>query len=309
MTFTIRVKEEITRHNISDVEKRSELAGFIAFNGVIKKDKLVLTIENASVARRLYKNIKEIFGINIKVTVRNQKRFRIKQIYILEINEKLSVILESLDILKKGKRKLPEDYTLDSVEEKARFLAGAFMSCGSITDPSSGGYHLEFVTTTKKESIYICKLLETFDIESKILKRQNKYMLYVKIAEMISDLLRIMNATNALFYFEDIRIYRDHKNMVNRLNNCEIANQEKVINTGLKHLEDILYLEENDLVDLLDDKVKVIVNYRKKYPETSYQELADIISLETEYKIGKSGVNHNFIKIKDLIDKHKKRTQ
>ena len=42
-----------------------------------------------------------------------------------------------------------------------------------------------------------------------------------------------MNATNAVFYFEDIRIYRDHKNMTNRLNNCEQANVDKIIETAI----------------------------------------------------------------------------
>ena len=63
-----------------------------------------------------------------------------------------------------------------------------------------------------------------------------------KAYEMISDLIRLMGATNCFFYFEDIRIYRDHKNMVNRLNNCEIANQEKSTSTGMKQVEDIEYL-------------------------------------------------------------------
>lgn len=95
--------------------------------------------------------------------------------------------------------------------------------------------------------------------------------------------------------------------MVNRLNNCEIANQEKTINTGLKQLEDIKYLKENDLYSLLDDTTKLVLDYREKYPETSLKELADIISLETDYTIGKSGVNHHFIKIRNLIKKHKEK--
>jgi len=307
MTFTIRIKEEITKISINNIEARSELAGFISLAGVVKNNKLILTMENAAVARRVYKNLKEIFGINIRVIVRNQKRFRIKQIYILEISDKFDYVLESLGIYADNKKRLPEEYSVDSLEEKANFLAGVFLSIGSISDPATSGYHLEFVTNTKKESNYLKKMLNEFNIESKIIKRQKKYMTYIKIAEMISDFLRLINATNALFYFEDIRIYRDHKNMVNRLNNCELANQEKVINTGLKHLEEIDYLEEHNLIDLLDDKIKVIINYRKKYPESSYQELADIISMETEYKIGKSGVNHHFIKMKELVKKHKEK--
>ena len=141
--------------------------------------------------------------------------------------------------------------------------------------------------------------------DSKVLERNNKYMIYLKSAEEISDMIRMFRASNALFYFEDIRIYRDHKNMVNRLNNCEIANQEKTTITGMKQLEDIAYLKEHDLIDLLDDKTKQIIAYRLKYPESSYQELAEIISLETDYQIGKSGINHHFIKMKKMVENHK----
>ena len=150
------------------------------------------------------------------------------------------------------------------------------------------------------------KLLKELKLSAKMTIRNNKQMVYIKSSEEISDILKMFKANNALFYFEDIRIYRDHKNMVNRLNNCEIANQEKTLTTGLKQVSDIAYLKENDIFILLDEKTQIIANYREKYPESSYQELADIISLETDYKIGKSGINHHFIKINKLIENHKK---
>ena len=56
---------------------------------------------------------------------------------------------------------------------------------------------------------------------------------------------------------------------------------------------------------LLDDKVRLVADYRLKYPETTMQELADIISMETDYEITKSGINHHFRKIKDLVNKAK----
>ena len=116
----------------------------------------------------------------------------------------------------------------------------------------------------------------------------------------------MFNAINSLFYFEDIRIYRDHKNMVNRLNNCEIANQEKTTQTGMKQMASIEFIKEHNLLDLLDEHTKIVLEYRYKYPESSYAELAEIISLETDYKIGKSGINHHFIKMKKLIEQYKK---
>jgi DNA-binding protein WhiA len=115
----------------------------------------------------------------------------------------------------------------------------------------------------------------------------------------------MLNAIDALFYYEDIRIYRDHKNMVNRLNNCEQANVEKMMKTCNEQVENIEFLEKEDLLDLLDDKTKTIAEYRLKYPETTMQELADIISMETEFTISKSGINHGFRKIKDFVNKAK----
>ena len=307
MTFTTRLKEEITSNNIDKISSLVELAAFIRYTGQIKKNKITLTMENAGVARRIYKDIKNNFAVNINITIRNQKRFRVKQIYILEIAEKVESILESLNIYKNGRKTLPDEYFLESEEDKIAFLKGAFMACGSINDPSSAGYHLEFTSSLKKEGLFISSVLKEFNIVSKVIKRANHYMVYVKSAEMISDIIKILGATNSFFYFEDIRIYRDHKNMVNRLNNCEIANQEKVLKTGLKQLEDIKYLRDYDLVGLLDENVQEAIKYRESYPETSLSELADIISQETGRQIGKSGINHYFIKVKKLVEKHKEK--
>jgi len=304
MTYTTKVKEEIVKSDINEAEKLCELSGFIRFAAVIKEN-ITITLENASVTRRIYKNIKEIFNIQPKIIIRNQKRFRVKQIYILEINEKIEYILKYLNVMENKKKILPNEYFLTNNEEKIAYLQGVFLATGTINDPASSGYHLEIVTDMNREAIYITKLFQDLSIIAKHIKRNSKYMVYIKNAEVISEIIRMFKAINSYFYFEDIRIYRDHKNMVNRLNNCEIANQEKTINTGLKQLEDIKYLKDNDLYSLLEESTRIVLEYREKYPETSLKELADIISMETDYTIGKSGVNHHFIKVRNLIKKHK----
>ncbi len=305
MTFTMQVKEEISISMKDYLDLLPLLSAFVKYSSTIKDNSIILTMENAHVARLIYKTFKVIFNISPKINVRVQKRFKVKQIYILTISEKVDFILKKLNIVKDGKYILPEVYFLSTDDDNINYLKGLFLSCGSINDPKRSGYHAEFVVPHLDEANYISKLLKNYNIESKILKRNNKYMIYIKQAEVISDLLKLFKATNSLFYFEDIRIYRDHKNMVNRLNNVDLANQEKVIRTGLSQLEDINYLKDHDLIDLLDDKIKEVIDYRIKYPETSYQELADIVSLETNRKISKSCVNHYFRKIKELVNKHK----
>ena len=307
MTFTTRIKEEVSKLPFDLISGRNELLSFVRYDGKYTKDKITLVMENASVARRIYKIIKEIYHTNISVIVRNQRRFRVKQIYILEIKENILNILEDLSIYKDGKKIDPQDYLLETKEDKIAFIQGLFLACGSINDPATSGYHLEFVVPLKKDAIYIQKVLKDLKLSSKILKRSNHYMIYLKNAEQISDLIKMFNAINSLFYFEDIRIYRDHKNMVNRLNNCEIANQEKTIKAGMNQIDNIKYIEDKELIDLLDERTKDVMKYRKKYPEVSFNELAEIISMETGNKIGKSGINHCFIKIRELVKKHQER--
>ncbi len=306
MTFSTRLKEEITEYDSNAIEKRAELSAILRYDAKLEKDKIMITSENAKIARRIYTYLKEVFNINIKIIVRNQKRFRIKQIYILEIKEKVNYILESLYIYENGKKIKANENYFEAFEEKVAYLKGTFLTTGSINDPSTSGYHLEFVFLTKTDADFIKSILKSFKMEAKVLKRGNRYMTYIKSAEVISDIIKMFQAVNSLFYFEDIRIYRDHKNMVNRLNNCEIANQEKTTQTGMKQMESIEFIKEHDLMDLLDEHTQIVLEYRYKYPESSYQELAEIISLETDYKIGKSGINHHFIKMKKLVEQYKK---
>ena len=300
MTFTTSLKEEMSKTDFSIVEAQNELISFLNCLGKFSKDELIITMENASVARRIYKEIKAIYKVSPSITIRMQKRFKVKQIYILTIKDNIDLIKESINL---GSKK-DIDF-LVSDEEKIAFIAGAFLAVGSISNPSTSGYHLEFIFTKERLAKQILNLLLYFKLNAKMIKRGYKTIVYIKASENISDLLKLFKATSSLFYFEDIRIYRDHKNMVNRLNNCEIANQEKTFKTGQMQLADINYLKSEDIFDLLDDKTKIVASARIKYPEVSFQELADIITNEMNYKIGKSGINHHFIKIKELVKRHK----
>ncbi len=298
MTFTTTIKDEITKIETNKIESLTELLIYIKFNGSFSNHKLTLIIENASVARRIFKLLKQNYSVNIVLTIRQQKRIRKTVIYILEVKEKVSEIIKEYNDLNK--------YDLDSFEEKVAFLKGTFLACGSINDPKKSNYHAEFLVKNHKDALLVNNVLTSLNFNSKILKREKGYMIYFKSAEEISDFIKLLGASNALFYFEDIRIYRDHKNMVNRLNNCEQANMEKMLKTSSEQINHINYLKENDLFNLLDEKTKIVMEYRLKYPDRSYQELAEIISMETQIIITKSGINHHFRKVNNLIQRHHK---
>ena len=302
MSFTSDIKNEISNNEYSDSEKRAELSAILNIGVKISDDRFEIYTENISVARRIYKLIKEIYHVQIDMDNSGINSLRKNKLVLLTVFEKVNLILEDLGIVNCGERVyIPQKYLVDEQKDKLAYIRGSFMMCGSINDPKTSRYHAEFVILMEDTANYLNSLLNEINLNSKVIKRDKNYMVYIKEAEKISDLIRILNATTSLFYYEDIRIYRDHKNMTNRLNNCEQANVDKSLNASNEQLEMIKKLKVRIDFDMLDDKIQMICIYKEKYPETSMAELAEIISSETEKTITKSCINHRFRKIKEIL--------
>lgn len=298
MSFTSSVKNEISRLDITETDKITELSAIIRNIGILGNT-IKITTENASVARRIFNLVKDLYHITPSITVRRGFNFNKNYIYILEVHKKIEEIIKDLSL----DNNIPKHYIYDDEELVRAYLRGLFLSVGSINDPKKSRYHLEFLVNNLDYAKFISNLLNSFYLNSKVLKRENKYMIYIKEAEKISDFLRIISAMQALFYYEDIRIYRDHKNMTNRLNNCEQANVDKTISTAMNQVKDIEKIMDAGGLDLLDEKTKEAAIYRLKYKEASLIELSEIISIETGNSITKSGLYHRLRKISELAKK------
>ena len=301
MSFTSIVKNELSKLELNKVEGITELSAILRNNALINDSEIKITTENSSVARHIFNLIKDIYNVTSKITVRHGYNYNKNYMYILEIKEKKSLIVKDLSL----NTNIPNDYIVDDDILTRIYLRGVFISSGSINDPKKSRYHLEFMIDNLEYANFIMNKLNLYYLNGKVIKKDNRYMVYVKEAEKIGDFLRMINAIQALLYFEDIRIYRDHKNMTNRLNNCEQANVDKIIESASNQVKDIELIESIGGMDLLDDKVKVAAIYRMKYKEASLTELSQIISIETGVPITKSGLHHRFNKIKELANKIK----
>lgn len=305
MSYTTKIKEEIASIENTKSEMIAELAGFIRNNGTIINDTIALTTENKKTVERIKNFIKNLYNTDLKIETKDNANFSKKELVVMNIDRNVDVILKDIGFVDKDGNILttPPTYIVGANEEIRAYLRGVFLCCGSINDPKTSRYHMELLISTPDEAVFVQKLLNIFDLNAKILNRDKGYMIYLKEAEKISDYIKILGANNAVMYFENVRIYREQKNKTNRLNNCEQANIDKVVATATLQLEQIRIIEETSSVDLLDDKTKETLEYRKKYPEASFKELSEIISLETGKPITKSGLNHRLRKIKELADR------
>ena len=308
MTFTIKIKEEISKIKSTKSEVIAELSAYIRNNGHIKDNVITLSTENHFLLERIKEEVNDMYDINAQEEIIENLNFSKNNLYQLTISEKVETILKDLGIIDEEGNHLDvvPKYIVGANEEIRAYIRGIFFASGSINDPKKSRYHLEILSSTPEEAVFVQKLLNIFELNAKILSREKGYMIYIKEAEKISDFIKLLGANNAVMYYEDVRIYRDQKNKTNRLNNCEQANMDKVFETAAEQLKQIEVIEKNDGIMLLDDRTKQTLEYRKKYPEASLKELAEIISLETGKNITKSGLNHRMRKIKELSTRFEK---
>ncbi len=301
-SFSMKIKDEVISLSSSKTEKIALLSAYIRNNAVITGDSILINTENLDISRYIFDLIKELYGVLPVITVRKSFNFKKSLSYLLKINKCKDLILRDLSLVN-GEGyfiNIPREYIYESDDDKRAYLRGVFLATGSVNDPKTARYHLEFFIDDYDYALFVCELLDDYKLNSKLIERTNGFMVYIKESEKISDFLKILNSVKSVLYYEDIRSYREQKNLVNRLNNCEQANVEKTINSAISLIDDIELIENTIGIDSLDEKLKIVCVYRKKYKEVSLSELSRIISIENNINLTKSGINHRIRKIKEI---------
>ena len=192
--------------------------------------------------------------------------------------------------------------TTDTMRSCCRraYIRGAFLAAGSVSNPEKS-YHLEIVCQDERQALFLAELLESFEIEAKIILRKRYHVLYVKDGTKIVEMLNVMGAHIALMDFENKRILKEMRNSVNRKVNCETANIGKTVNAAQRQIEDIKQLMKTDAYRALPPALMEIADLRVMYPEATLKELGEL----STPAIGKSGVNHRLRKLSKMAEELK----
>lgn len=312
MSFTGEVKQEIAQNELRDCCKRAELSALIQFCSTLSISNqgmsLVIKTENATTAKRILKMVKESYSVETDLSVIKKMKLRKNNIYQLRLLGRAKEILEDLGLY--SSRGLLERPLMSVVAKDCcarAYLAGAFMAAGSVNSPQKSSYHLEISTNSEEHAEFVVRLMERFNLPAKTVQRRKSEVVYLKAADKISDFLRCIGASESLMKFEDIRIQRDFKNNLIRLDNCEVANEIKVHKASQKQIEDILILEKSHEIEQLDQKVVEIVQLRKEFPDYSLNELCEEYEKKSGVVMSKSGMKHRLKKIEEAAAKVKER--
>lgn len=293
MSFSSEVKEEISKlGNLANKEiVKFELLGYLSSNNItIEKNKIKFSTESEYNINRFSKLLN-----NLQYTKQNieviGKKFCIS-VNKLEIPE---VIYNNTITFKN----ITEQINNQELLEKA-FVRGSFLGGGSINNPKNT-YHLEITFSSGKNANIVLAILNKYEIQFKNIEKKNGYALYTKDGDEISKFLALIGANSFVLKFEEVRVYRDIRNNVNRKVNCETANLNKTLNAALKQIENIKYLKQIGQFDKMPEQLQEIATLRLENPEASLVEIGQMLSKP----IGKSGVNHRFYNIEQFVSKFK----
>ena len=310
-TFASLIKEELVSDvNLSLERLQALLSAYIRINAVIsyshKKTNIILKTENAKIAKFIYSSIKKIQeGVDIKLDF-VRKNNRKKTFYHVIIND-ADQLLDTLSVsFLEGK--IPKDVVYND-ETISGYLAGAFLASGSINSPTTSNYHLEITTVSENYAHWLAKLFPKYkkiEMSPKITERRERYVIYFKKSDQISNFLIMIGATNCCMEFENQRAYRDFTNNTNRLANLDYANMNKTTEVALRQIEEIKYIDDVlGIHNFHNPKKELLCYFRLDNESLSMSELADKLSEELGIKITKSNVNHLFRDLHDLYIKLK----
>ncbi len=310
MSFSSNVKSELSHHfgsarhcNIAELAAIINMCGEISC--INNKFCIKIQTENATVARKYFTLIKKTFNIDSEITVRKNSQLKKNRVYTLTVrsnDDKVEKVLYATGIMKNidGEKVIQNTIyplVVSAVCCKRAYIRGAFLASGSITDPEKT-YHLEFVTDDEDYSNRLKDIINSFGVDSKVTKRKEHYIVYLKEGEQIVDILNVMEAYVALMDLENVRILKDMRNNVNRIVNCETANLNKTITASVKQAEDIDLINRLMGIDKLPLPLKEIALVRMEFPDASLKELGEML----DPPVGKSGVNHRLRKIGEIAD-------
>lgn len=309
MSFSNIVKNECCRlQHLDHQERVAQLAAIVRINSTILINQgqvsLELTTENASVARRIYSDLKGLFRMEANIIIQRRTRLKKNIRYVVHIpaQQKIKTFLETVGMMQDSgipfRPGILTDFTHTDASRRA-YVRGLFLGAGSLTDPQRS-YHLELVTQGEEFAQAIIDLVAMYGIHMRMSYRKESVVIYLKESEAISDFLAMIGAHKAVMDFEEVRINKSMRNQVNRLVNCETANLSKSVDAGLRQVYNIRKIADHYGLENLPDNLRSTAQARLDYPEASLKELGELM----DPPVGKSGMNHRMRKLEELADEY-----
>lgn len=299
MSFSYSVKKELCSIITDRDRKYACLYGMLLFCRNFSADSIVFQTENDMVCELFCKLADDVLGGSGVASVSKTTRKNNTVLYALSIDDEKyrEEIIYRYHISSSSLIHRIQDENIDNNSIFA-FVAGAFLSCGSVAEPIKE-YHLEFVVPYFDLMNDLLNVLTSLGFNAKSTERKGTYVIYLKGSEDIEDLITFMGATMSSIDLMNVKIYKDVRNKANRIANCDAANIERTLKASEKQIEDIEYIMNTEGLESLTPELRNIAELRLENPDVSLKELGEML----DKPVGRSGANHRLKKLMEIAER------
>lgn len=292
MSFSMQVKDELVKNEYESVCcKRAILYGMSVFGKSFSSKSVSLQTENENIAMLYTFLLKSLF--NIESRIRKSPGGRSFTAFVKDESD-CSKLVKSYGHENSGSIKINHS-NFDCENCQNAFVAGAFLSCGTISSPQKD-YHLEFSVPYLNLSKSLFTLFEELELNPKYINRKGYNVVYFKESESIESCLYIMGASDAMFEIMNVKIVKDFRNKANRQANCETANINRMVNAVSVQIKAIEKIWNEKGKEYLPENLASVAELRYENPDVSLSELARMCNPP----LSRSGINHRLKRIVEI---------
>src|SRR3984893_231387 len=229
--MTAEVKDELSRLVVSAVSaRRAEVTSLLRFAGGlhIVGGRVVVEaeVDMGSIARRLRKDIFDLYGYNSLVHVLSASGIRKTTRYVLRVandGEALARQTGLLDLRGRPVRGLPAQVVGGRLADAEAAWRGAFLAHGSLTEPGRSSA-LEVSCPGPEAALALVGAARRLGISAKAREVRGADRVVVRDGEAIGALLTRMGAQDTRLTWEERRMRREAEAVRNRLAQFEDDN-------------------------------------------------------------------------------------
>lgn len=282
--------------SINDKDKRFAcFYGMLLFSRLVTEEHISFQTESSAASELFAKLMNFVSGNTTDYSYQENYRKNGTTLYSYDILGNDAVRLMKKYRINASGRRINSELILNN--SLGVFVAGVFLACGSVNDPSKE-YHLEFSVPDKDLAGDLMLMLGGIGINVKSVVRRGQHIVYIKGSESIEDTLTFIGAQQCTLELMNVKIFKDVRNKANRLANCDAANIDKVINAAMKQVEDIILIDKEIGLSELSDELREVAYLRLENSDMSLKEIGEMLS----EPISRSGVNHRFKKLAKIAE-------
>jgi cell division protein WhiA len=231
MALTADVKDELSRIEISKSSVRvAELSTILRFTGglhlISGRIAIEVELDTAQLARRVRKDLGELFGIESDLAIISPSGIRRTSRYQVRVVRQGDVLARQTGLLdSRGRpvRGLPATLVSGSIEEAQAVWRGAFLAHGSLTDPGRSAA-LEITAPGNEAAMALVGVARRLGVIAKAREVRGVYRVVIREGEAIATMLTQIGAHTQVLRWEEMRLRREVRATANRLANFDDAN-------------------------------------------------------------------------------------